>query len=163
MCVFSFLMSCSSHFCAAMGNKESKFQQPCGDWNHGQFDPDAPHGRPRKNRKAGGKSARPMSLGSESEDCDKPKAKRLDGGGPNYENGNSDKFDFEIERKFSTAVTEDKKEVKLSIDQFQLLKVLGRGSYGKVMLVKQHTDNKLYAMKILKKSELCVEIMCGLN
>lgn len=41
---------------------------------------------------------------------------------------------------------------KLSIDSFVLLKVLGRGSFGKVMQVKKKDDGKIYAMKILKKS-----------
>jgi serine/threonine protein kinase len=34
---------------------------------------------------------------------------------------------------------------------FDIIKTLGRGSFGKVLLVKHKVDNKLYAMKILKK------------
>ncbi len=34
---------------------------------------------------------------------------------------------------------------------FELLKVLGRGSFGKVMQVKKISDGNIYAMKILKK------------
>ena len=35
-----------------------------------------------------------------------------------------------------------------------MLSVIGKGSYGKVLLVKKLNDGKLYAIKVLKKSEL---------
>jgi len=38
----------------------------------------------------------------------------------------------------------------VSISDFKIHKVLGRGSFGKVLLV-EYKDNKLYAMKCLKK------------
>jgi len=37
---------------------------------------------------------------------------------------------------------------------FQMLSVIGKGSYGKVLLVKKKDSGKLFAIKILKKSEL---------
>eukprot|EP00456_Euglypha_rotunda_P048543 TRINITY_DN388_c0_g1_i7.p1 TRINITY_DN388_c0_g1~~TRINITY_DN388_c0_g1_i7.p1 ORF type:complete len:522 (+),score=125.71 TRINITY_DN388_c0_g1_i7:100-1566(+) len=40
---------------------------------------------------------------------------------------------------------------KVKLEDFELLKVLGRGSFGKVMQVRKKTDGKVYAMKILKK------------
>jgi len=40
---------------------------------------------------------------------------------------------------------------KVKLEDFELLKVLGRGSFGKVMQVRKKTDGKIYAMKILKK------------
>jgi len=42
--------------------------------------------------------------------------------------------------------------IKIKIEDFEELKVLGRGSFGKVLLVRNKTDNEIYAMKILKKS-----------
>ena len=39
----------------------------------------------------------------------------------------------------------------VSKDDFTMLKVIGTGSYGKVLLVKKKDTGKLYAMKILKK------------
>lgn len=37
---------------------------------------------------------------------------------------------------------------------FQMLSVIGKGSYGKVLLVKKNDSSQLYAMKVLKKSEI---------
>ena len=42
----------------------------------------------------------------------------------------------------------------LSMDDFQPLKLVGKGSFGKVILVKYFNNNKIYAMKILKKEEI---------
>jgi len=39
------------------------------------------------------------------------------------------------------------------LDDFQLLKVIGKGSYGKVMLVR-HSDGTSYAMKMLRKEHI---------
>lgn len=46
------------------------------------------------------------------------------------------------------------KETTLSIDQFDLLKVIGKGSFGKVMQVRKRDTNRIYAMKILNKSKI---------
>ena len=43
---------------------------------------------------------------------------------------------------------------KLTVNDFTTLKVIGKGSYGKVLLVKKNDDNKVYAMKILKKKAM---------
>jgi len=40
------------------------------------------------------------------------------------------------------------------LDDFALVKVLGKGSYGKVMLVKGTKDGKVYAMKMLRKENV---------
>lgn len=41
---------------------------------------------------------------------------------------------------------------KVTIDDFSILKVIGKGSYGKVLLVKKKDDDKnTFAMKVLKK------------
>jgi serum/glucocorticoid-regulated kinase 2 len=39
-------------------------------------------------------------------------------------------------------------------DDFQMLSVIGKGAYGKVLLVKKKDSGQLYAIKVLKKSEL---------
>jgi hypothetical protein len=37
---------------------------------------------------------------------------------------------------------------QVSIDDFELVKVIGKGSFGKVTLVQKKSDGKLYAMKV---------------
>lgn len=41
---------------------------------------------------------------------------------------------------------------EVSLEDFELLQLIGKGSYGKVVLVKKHDTCELFAMKILKKS-----------
>ena len=41
--------------------------------------------------------------------------------------------------------------INISLDDFQKLKVLGQGSFGKVYLVKNINSEKVYAMKVLDK------------
>jgi serine/threonine protein kinase len=44
---------------------------------------------------------------------------------------------------------------KVSKDDFNLISVIGTGSYGKVLLVKKKgADSKYYAMKIIKKKHI---------
>ena len=42
----------------------------------------------------------------------------------------------------------------LTVDDFQLLRVIGRGSFGKVLLVRGKRDKRVYALKILLKSHV---------
>lgn len=59
--------------------------------------------------------------------------------------------DYDIDDQFSKA-----NDKPLTIDDFELLKVLGKGSFGKVMLVKKSDDpnGTLYALKTLRKAAL---------
>lgn len=43
---------------------------------------------------------------------------------------------------------------KVSVEDFELLKVLGKGSFGKVMMVRKKDTEKIYAMKTLRKAAL---------
>lgn len=47
-----------------------------------------------------------------------------------------------------------KAETDVTQESFDLLKVIGRGSFGKVMLVRKKTDGEIYAMKILRKEAI---------
>lgn len=47
-----------------------------------------------------------------------------------------------------------KDTTKLTVDDFELLRVIGRGSFGKVMLVRKKGGSGTYAMKVLKKAQL---------
>mmetsp|Transcript_44380 Transcript_44380/g.60181 ORF Transcript_44380/g.60181 Transcript_44380/m.60181 type:complete len:148 (-) Transcript_44380:895-1338(-) len=51
---------------------------------------------------------------------------------------------------------EDVKNKKLSLDSFELIERLGKGSFGQVLLVKKKDDieGKYYAMKVLEKEKV---------
>lgn len=46
------------------------------------------------------------------------------------------------------------KQLRLSRDDFEILKVIGRGAFGIVCVVRMVTTNKVFAMKILNKWEM---------
>ena len=39
----------------------------------------------------------------------------------------------------------------IGLDDFELLRVIGRGSYAKVLMVEQRKTKRIYAMKVIKK------------
>mmetsp|Transcript_23432 Transcript_23432/g.58629 ORF Transcript_23432/g.58629 Transcript_23432/m.58629 type:complete len:479 (-) Transcript_23432:185-1621(-) len=45
-------------------------------------------------------------------------------------------------------------ETKVTCDDFEILKVLGQGSFGKVVQVRKKSNGKIYAMKILSKANI---------
>ena len=47
-----------------------------------------------------------------------------------------------------------KQHGKLTSRDFTIAKCIGKGSYGKVFLVKKNDNDKYYAMKVLKKKEM---------
>ncbi|KAL7712227.1 non-specific serine/threonine protein kinase [Entamoeba marina] len=57
--------------------------------------------------------------------------------------------DEEIDSNYIELYNSSKK--KITQDDFELLKVIGRGSFGKVMMVKKKDDEKIFAMKVLRK------------
>ena len=46
------------------------------------------------------------------------------------------------------------KQLRLAKDDFEILKVIGRGAFGIVCVVRMIASNKVYAMKILNKWEM---------
>ncbi len=43
---------------------------------------------------------------------------------------------------------------KISKEDFKIIKVIGRGTFGKVFMVKKKDNNLVYAMKVLKKQQV---------
>lgn len=52
------------------------------------------------------------------------------------------------------AACQNKQKEHLTIEDFEMLKVLGMGAYGKVFLVKKLDNDILYAMKVIKKERI---------
>jgi RAC serine/threonine-protein kinase len=48
----------------------------------------------------------------------------------------------------------DARPCNISLDDFEMLKVLGKGTFGKVLLAKQKGTNNVYAIKVLKKETI---------
>lgn len=57
-------------------------------------------------------------------------------------------------KRSRTIFAAQENSANVTLDDFTILKVLGRGSFGKVMLVQKKDNQKLYAMKSLRKDAL---------
>lgn len=57
---------------------------------------------------------------------------------------------LELESLVDAATFDD----KVGLEDFTLIRVIGKGSFGKVTLVRKKTNSKIFAMKILSKSHL---------
>ncbi len=53
--------------------------------------------------------------------------------------------------KMSFELINDFNKGPISIENFTMLRIIGKGSYAKVALVRMKDNNKTYALKILKK------------
>lgn len=47
------------------------------------------------------------------------------------------------------------------MNEFEYLKLLGKGTFGKVILVKEKATGRYYAMKILKKEVIVAKVGAG--
>lgn len=61
-----------------------------------------------------------------------------------------------LQQSYETVIDEAQRrqQVKTSVRDFTTLKMLGEGSYGKVLLVQHKRTKKYYAMKVLKKKDI---------
>uniref|UniRef100_UPI003590121C serine/threonine-protein kinase MRCK alpha-like isoform X2 n=1 Tax=Myxine glutinosa TaxID=7769 RepID=UPI003590121C len=57
-------------------------------------------------------------------------------------------------REWARPFADKMKEMRLHRDDFEMLKVIGRGAFGEVAVVKMKCSEKVYAMKILNKWEM---------
>lgn len=51
-------------------------------------------------------------------------------------------------------------ESRISLADFNILKVIGRGSYAKVLMVELKSTKRIYAMKVIKKELVMDEEVC---
>ena len=79
--------------------------------------------------------------------CQKPKVK-------NFQKLPSQGNLCSTESSSSLDSTKEAMQRSKSMDDFQPLKLVGKGSFGKVVLVKYFNNDKIYAMKILDKGEI---------
>ena len=62
-----------------------------------------------------------------------------------------------ITQNISNPEKTESEKIKISKSDFEIIKLLGKGSYGQVYLVRKKSNLKLYAMKILKKEQLKIK------
>ena len=67
---------------------------------------------------------------------------------------NEQKRKTELRKNTKTLYSSKKDVPDMSIDDFELLKLLGKGAFGKVFLVQKKDDEKMYAIKVLKKTSI---------
>ncbi|GAA5903894.1 hypothetical protein JCM6882_001342 [Rhodosporidiobolus microsporus] len=58
------------------------------------------------------------------------------------------------EFKLQVALQAGKRTSSLTVDDFELLKVIGKGSFGKVMQVRKKDTGRIYAMKTIRKAHI---------
>ncbi|KAI9337868.1 kinase-like domain-containing protein [Zopfochytrium polystomum] len=66
----------------------------------------------------------------------------------------TDRIIFEETDESRQRVKQTQKSV--SLNDFELLKIIGKGAFGKVFLARKKNNNRLYAMKVLRKATLTV-------
>ena len=52
---------------------------------------------------------------------------------------------------------EETKDARVKFDSFEIIKLLGSGSFGRVFLVRKKGGSELFAMKVLKKRDLIIK------
>jgi len=76
---------------------------------------------------------------------------------------NSEKMSLSILHLNAPVLSENKKSIeekpnsKIDFKSFEIMKILGAGAFGKVYMVKKKLDEKVYAMKALKKRDLIIK------
>jgi len=63
---------------------------------------------------------------------------------------------YELIERFKMLKQHKKKEArkKVTVEDFKVVKVIGRGAFGEVRLVLKKDDDKVYAMKSMRKKEM---------
>ncbi|GLD95185.1 hypothetical protein PINS_up003827 [Pythium insidiosum] len=100
--------------------------------------------------------------GNQQQGAYPPRMERATSDAPSQYGDERMRTDTEMSTGSRTAsnVQQSERQSKLSVDDFDLLKVIGKGAFGKVMLVRKkvpdglNNPNAIYAMKVLKKASV---------
>ena len=72
--------------------------------------------------------------------------------------GNKSKTDVQsLSKKGSKRIKSTFQNVEVNYEDFEIVKIIGRGSVGKIALVKYNNDGKYYVMKSMRKDQLISE------
>ena len=72
--------------------------------------------------------------------------------------GNKSKTDIDKNKIKNTIIIKQKfKNIKVNYSDFEIIKVIGRGFIGKIILVKYKKDGKYYSMKMMRKDQIISE------
>jgi serine/threonine protein kinase len=117
-------------------------------------------GKGSKGKKAEGKKDKKKNKGKETADDGSVKASREDtaaesNNGKESGEGPSRKLsDDELDPSWNDTVLFSTDKGKVTKDDFELLTVIGKGSFGKVMQVKKKDTGEIFAMKVLRKEAI---------
>lgn len=59
-----------------------------------------------------------------------------------------------VRKRTTVLFKKDKQEAEICIEDFELLKILGKGAFGKVILAQKKDNKKVYAIKVLNKKHI---------
>jgi hypothetical protein len=71
------------------------------------------------------------------------------------ENQSNNNLNF-IQSRSNSFSNQRKNITKVKLEDFSFLRLIGLGTYGKVFVAEKKSNNKLYAIKILNKRQICI-------
>jgi len=73
---------------------------------------------------------------------------------PVYKKINALKLDSKKKQEMLQRAKAKRRKKKITVEHFKTVKIIGRGAFGEVRVVKKKNDNAVYAMKTMRKKEM---------